>query len=198
MRSAEKEVEFLERKAREEAGLPVEPEEGGMLPPIKLPSFRVMQRILRRTKKEESERKRQELEQKVEGIEAEMKAIQDRLKELSRDVSDEHKENRSRNGMAAEKRPRVKESREMVTEEEEQPDIDLKGAVGPDGEFVEFPEYDGSEEPKPLKKAFTHFCVANRRDVKASLDIEHRKNKVRILCRVFFAGVAFVLNYFQP
>ena len=86
LRSAEKEVSELERKAREESGLPVEAEDGSELPPIQLPSFRVMQRKLRRTKKEESERKKHDLEQKVEGIEAEMKAIQDRLKELSREI----------------------------------------------------------------------------------------------------------------
>ena len=197
MRSAEKEVEHLEQKAREAAGLPVEAENGGRLPPIKLPSFRDMQRTLRRTKKEESAKKKQELEQKVEEIEAEMKAIQDRLKELSRDVTDEHKENRSRNGGAVEKRPPPQESKE-TTSEEKQPDLDeSKGAVGPDGEFVEFPEYDGSEEPRQARKAFAQFCVGNRKDVKASLAPEDRKNKVRDRYGSCFAMIVSLLHSFD-
>ena len=46
MRAAEKEFEQLEEKAREEACLPVEVEEGAELPPIQFNSFRDMQRRL--------------------------------------------------------------------------------------------------------------------------------------------------------
>ena len=58
MRAAVKEVEHLERIAREEAGLPVEAEEGKTLPPIDLSPYRDMQRERRRKKKEESEKER--------------------------------------------------------------------------------------------------------------------------------------------
>jgi len=40
-----------------------------------------------------------------------------------------------------------------------------------------FPEYDGSEEPKEPKKAFTHFCYGTRKEVKESLPTGKRKNK---------------------
>lgn len=55
------------------------------------------------------------------------------------------------------------------------------GAAGPGGEFVEFPEYDGEEEPHENKKAFTLFCKNTRREVKASLDPSERKKKVSLL-----------------
>lgn len=56
---------------------------------------------------------------------------------------------------------------------------DEGGAIGPDGEFVPFPDYDGSEPPRDRKKAFTHFCNGTRREVKKSLDPAMRKNKAR-------------------
>lgn len=65
------------------------------------------------------------------------------------------------------------------------------GAVGPDGEFVLFPEYDGSEPPKDRKKAFTHFCNGTRKEVKKSLDPAARKNKVRFVAVLS----AFVFKY---
>lgn len=55
---------------------------------------------------------------------------------------------------------------------------DEPGAIGPDGEFVKFPEYDGEEEPRENKKAFTMFCNATRKEVKHSLSPTERKNKV--------------------
>ncbi|KAI2496647.1 actin-dependent regulator of chromatin subfamily A [Fragilaria crotonensis] len=53
----------------------------------------------------------------------------------------------------------------------------MTGAPGPGGEFLEFPEYDGEEEPMPIKKAFTLFCGSVRKQVKGSLPPEKRKNK---------------------
>ncbi len=53
------------------------------------------------------------------------------------------------------------------------------GAVGPDGEFIKFPDYDGEEEPRENKKAFTMFCNATRKEVKNSLSPSERKHKVR-------------------
>ncbi len=58
--------------------------------------------------------------------------------------------------------------------------IDDNGAIGPEGDFVEFPEYDGEEEPTENKKAFTLFCKATRREVKNSLSPSSRKNKDRV------------------
>lgn len=51
------------------------------------------------------------------------------------------------------------------------------GAQGPDGAFLEFPEYDGEEEPQPNKKAFTLFCSSVRKQVKGALPPEKRRNK---------------------
>jgi hypothetical protein len=51
------------------------------------------------------------------------------------------------------------------------------GAPGPDG-FLLFPNYDGLEEPRQCKKAFTHFCNKTRKKVKASLDSESRRDRV--------------------
>jgi len=57
---------------------------------------------------------------------------------------------------------------------------DEDGAIGPDGTFVVFPEYDGSEPPRESKKAFTHFCMSTRREVKAALDPSMRKDKQKV------------------
>jgi hypothetical protein len=67
--------------------------------------------------------------------------------------------------------------------EESKADTDQKkaaedGAAGPDGEFVPFPEYDGSVPPRESKRAFTHFCNGTRKAVKKSLDPDLRKDKV--------------------
>eukprot|EP00543_Licmophora_paradoxa_P000059 CAMPEP_0202451678 /NCGR_PEP_ID=MMETSP1360-20130828/10063_1 /ASSEMBLY_ACC=CAM_ASM_000848 /TAXON_ID=515479 /ORGANISM="Licmophora paradoxa, Strain CCMP2313" /LENGTH=392 /DNA_ID=CAMNT_0049070309 /DNA_START=132 /DNA_END=1310 /DNA_ORIENTATION=- len=57
---------------------------------------------------------------------------------------------------------------------------DTKGAMGPDGDFMEFPSYDGREPPKEKKRAFTHFCNKSRKEVKTSLPPEERKNKRKV------------------
>ena len=178
MRAAEKEVEQLEKKAREEAGLPVEVEDGKELPPIELKPFKEMQRQRRLAKKKETETDKKQLEGKVDELESQMKEIQDRLKELSKDIPDEYHESTTiNNGSVSRKRPQ-QEANE-VEEEVPEPEIDeSKGAIGPDGDFVEFPEYDGTEPPKEHKKAFTHFCMQTRKEVKASLDPSERGNKV--------------------
>lgn len=182
MRAAEKEVDHLEKKAREEAGLPVEAEGGAELPPIELISYRDMQRKLRQKKKIETQKEQEQLEQKVEEIEVEMRKIQERLKELSKDVSEEQKENKTRNGIISRKRNH-EEDNKGAAEEEKVATVNVdesRGAMGPDGGFVEFPEYDGIEPLKEAKKAFTHFCVSNRKEVKASLDPADRKNKAMV------------------
>eukprot|EP00980_Cylindrotheca_fusiformis_P004471 scaffold953_cov141-Cylindrotheca_fusiformis.AAC.15 len=180
MRAAEKEVEQLERKAREEAGLPVEAEEGTTLPPIQLPSYKEMQRTLRSRKRQETETEKKNLEQKVEEIEAEIKRTQERLKQMNnKGATDELKENRP--ASPSKKRPRQSDDRLEAENEDDSSRADgTNGAVGPDGDFVEFPEYSGAEAPKDPKKAFTHFCVATRKEVKAALGPTERKNKEKI------------------
>jgi hypothetical protein len=192
MRAAEKEVEFLERKAREDAGLPTEPEtEGEDLPPIELPKFRVMENQRRLNKTSQAGIERKQLEEKVEEIEIQMRQVQDRLKALNEpgnsgsngtrihfDATDEilpsekEKENDSRNasGDAATISDHVEGEDVVIVRED--------GAPGPGGDFIQYPAYDGNEPPLECKKPFTHFCVKTRTDVKASLDPSERKDKV--------------------
>lgn len=54
---------------------------------------------------------------------------------------------------------------------------DEKGAIGPDGTFLPFPDYEGNAEPKLNKKAFTLFCNSIRKEVKSALPPEKRKKK---------------------
>lgn len=183
MRAAVKEVEDLEKKAREAAGLPTVAEEGQELPPIQLPMYKEMKRLERETKRLEMDKERAELEQSVEELETNMKEIQDRLKELSRDiVPEEQKENvvvPVRNGGSpAKKRPRHAE--EPATPAQEEPQEDENSALGPEGDIVPFPEYDGSEPPKEAKKAFTQFCISTRKEVKQSLNPAERKDKEKV------------------
>lgn len=178
MRAAVKEVEDLEKKAREAAGLPTVAEEGKELPPVELPPFKDMKRKERETKRKEMDKERSQLEQSVEELEAQMKELQDRLKELSRDISEDQKENVARNGGShSKKRPR---SAGEHAQEEEEPLEDPNGAIGPDGTIVEFPDYDGSEPPREAKKAFTHFCMSIRKEVKQSLNPVERKDKEKV------------------
>lgn len=194
MKAAEKEVEHLEKKAREDAGLPVEAdEEGGELPPIKLPTFRQLQRQQRVTKQQQTETQKKQLEEKVDEIEDQLRQVESRMKELSEmrqgdavlkspgTTTDDNfrrgKENRSRRGDGEAENPRS-----HVEEAEVHGESMEGGAIGPDGSFVEFPEYDANEAPKEYKKAFTHFCNATRRDVKASLSPSERKDKVSRSC----------------
>jgi len=187
MRAAMKEVEHLEKTAREEAGLPSEAEDGSELPPITLPKFKEIQKQMRSKKRQEREKERQTLEQKVEDLESQIKSIQERLKSLNKEPESQ-KENISRNGDSVKNRQpsngetsSAPASAAAVTTEEEPADFDeTKGAIGPDGEFVEFPEYDGSEPPKEAKKTFALFCGHHRKAVKLSLEPEERKDKQKV------------------
>ena len=76
MRAAVKEVEDLEKKAREAAGLPTVAEEGKELPPIKLLPYKEMKRMEREMKRREMDKERSQLEQSVEELEVKMKEIQ--------------------------------------------------------------------------------------------------------------------------
>lgn len=191
MRAALKEVEHLERKAREDAGLPVEAGEGEQLPPVVLPRFREMNKQMRDKKREEREKERAELQQKVEELESQMKAVQDRLKELSKGPDDQ-KENISRNGDSHKKRrSSVDEDVGRTTPVTETIQFDeSKGALGPDGTVVDFPEYDGSEPPKEPRKAFALFCNGTRKEIKAALQPHERKDKEKVneMLRERFVG----------
>jgi hypothetical protein len=184
MRAAEREVEQLEKKVREESGMPVEAKEGSTLQPIGLPSFKEMQRTIRLRKRQETEEEKKNLEQAVEGIEKEMKEIQERLKDLNKAA--EVKVNNNTNNTDSKKRPRPAGNNVEEKKIEEASKVDeSRGALGPDGDFIEFPEYDGVEAPRDPKKAFTQFCLSHRKQVKASLDPADRKNKVGSKCSIF-------------
>ncbi len=75
---------------------------------------------------------------------------------------------------------RKKKKNDDVVDEEGVGGSNESGAIGPDGTFVEFPDYDGTEEPRECKKAFTLFCTATRKEVKRSLPSEHRKDRDRV------------------
>ena len=190
MKAAEKEVEQLERKAREDAGLPVEPENGEELAPIELPKFRDIQRRRRKEEKEKAVVERKQLQDTVDDLAAQIQAIQKRLKEISEgstiarvspDATDSRmiRESSARPDRKDDDAPETSHENKEDDEDVEEPQ---DGAPGPDGVFVKFPEYDGTDEPLEWKKPFTQFCLRNRKSVKQSLDPEDRKDKVCSLC----------------
>jgi hypothetical protein len=174
MRAAEKEVEQLERIAREFAGLPTDATDGEDLPPIDLPNFHVLQKQRRDAKREKVEKERTILKSKVQELEDQIASVQNRLKALNSMSGDDDETTLEKN------KPRRAPSPECATTEivddVTEPE---KGAPGPNGEYVEFPAFDCSEPPSEPKKAFTHFCNGTRKDVKASMDPSFRKDKVR-------------------
>ena len=195
MRAAEKEVEQLERKAREQAGLPVDPgEDGKPLPPIELPEISVMREQMRVSRKKKVEAERHQLAEKAAELEGQMKEVQDRLKALNESGFDLGSPTRETSEKVIEVPASEKENHRIALSEKEAPEESMgeteqsndKGATGPDGDFVEFPPYDGTEVPKDPKKAFTHFCLHTRREVKASLDPSERKKKVSCWHPVYF------------
>lgn len=91
------------------------------------------------------------------------------------------KETKKHIGVAKEGRleAKGKKKRKTTEDSDEGEEEKVTGAkVG--GEFVEFPDYDGEEEPVENKKAFTLFCKRTRKEVKNSLPSEFRKNKVSL------------------
>jgi HMG-box domain len=169
MKAAEKEVEHLEREVREAAGLPTEATSGEDLTPVELPNFRVMQTQRRNARRLKVAGERKVLEDKVHEIEEQIAQVQRRLKALS-NMSEDLTEDELANGAVFTNVEKENGSPIMDEAHAEQG----PGAVGPGGEFVEFPAYDGSEPPLERKKAFTQFCVRTRKKVKASLDPRER------------------------
>jgi hypothetical protein len=181
MRAAVKEVEDLERKTREAAGLPTVAADGEELSPIELSSYKDMKEKELETKRRDMDKEQSQMEQNVEELETKMKEIQNRLKELSRDIPEDQKENVVRNGGSQiKKRPRSDEERPPPAADPQVSSENPNGATGADGTVVDFPEYDGKEPPKEAKKAFTHFCISNRKEVKQALDPAERKDKEKV------------------
>ena len=185
MRSALKEIEFLEKKYREDAGLLVDEMDAAKLPPIVLPKFQDIQKRVRLEEKEKRENEKKNLEEKVENLEVQMKDIHDRLKQLSRE-QDGQKENVSQNVSSAEQRSSLEEdtiesspptSENAVVAESLD---ETKGATGPCNDFIEFPKYDGSDPPTKARKAFAHFRKKTRKDVENLLGPEYRKHKEKV------------------
>lgn len=171
MRAALKEVEQLEKKFRGDSGLPVESNDGSELPPIVLPKFGEMQKQMRLRKMEMREKEKKVLEQKVDDLESQIMSIQNRLKALSRDPESQKENWRTSSNATASA---------ATKDEAPAPFDEMTGALGPDGDVVAFPEYDGFQQPKEAKKTFALFCNKTRKEVKALLDPEERKDKEKI------------------
>jgi hypothetical protein len=176
MRAAEKEVEAMEKQVIEEAeraGQPLPPGE------IKLPMFKELQSKKRADAEKKFAEERLLLERNLSDIEKQIRQVQKALNDLDgvqpiNKFFPSQSERTRNNNSLDEKNKKRKNSDHEVEEEKE------GGAIGPDGKFVSFPDYDGKEEPQENKKAFTLFCKATRKDVKNSLSSSERKNKVEI------------------
>lgn len=185
MKAAEKEVEQLEREAREATGwVPGSEHEQDILPPIDLPPFRILQKQRFEAQRSKAEKERKALEEKVAEIAAQIRAAESRLKALNDDSMPTMREVSTATESVASRSKADPASVEKVSSPE--PGVanldqsDITGAMGPGGEFIEFPVYDGSEPPNEWKKAFTQYCNSTKKDLKASLPPEDRKNKVRM------------------
>ena len=175
MKFAEKEVEYFEQVTREAAGLPTEAAPGQELPPIELPQFRLLQKKLRTGAKEKHEKVRRELQDKVTDLESQINALQTRLKEVNNGGVVRSAPARSSVASTPRHTP-VNAPSDTAGDEKSS----KAGAVGGDGSFVEFPEYDGTEAPADWKKPFTQFCLQTRREMKATLKPDERRDKKKI------------------
>ena len=148
MKAAEKEVEHYERQARESAGLPVEVADGQELQPVVLPKFRELQSQIQRVERNKVERQREELQGKVNEIEEQITSLQNRLKELTSgpgprvvdpDVKEESDGHEESGNVVKEEEEDSKPAQDRSDQAERRP-----GAVGGEGVFLPFPEYDGT------------------------------------------------------
>lgn len=101
MRAAMRDVEHMERAAREEAGMEADAEDSDgpvELEPVTLPKYSVMATQIRAKAEEEVETERKRLVANVENIETEMEKIQARLRELQRLTSGSDRRERVING----------------------------------------------------------------------------------------------------
>ena len=171
MRAAEKEVEAMEKQMVEDAE-----REGKSMPEgeIKLPMFNELQAKKRVDAERKFAEERKTLEKNLSDIENQILEVERRLNQLDgvqsikpfvqkkADVPKNDENNKKR----------------KISEVESQEEGREGGAIGPEGKFVPFPDYDGTEEPHENKKAFTLFCKNTRKEVKNSLSPSQRKNKV--------------------
>jgi hypothetical protein len=183
MRFAEKEVECMEKQAVEEAE-----KDGRTLPPgeIVLPTFKELQAKKRAEAEKKFLEERALLEKNMSDIDKQILQIQKALRDIDgvqtidsffvkadksekNNCLDESKKSRLEDASKKRKAGDLDNGREGKS----------AGAVGPEGDFVEFPEYDGEEEPHESKRAFTLFCKRTRKEVKNSLSPSERKDKVR-------------------
>lgn len=165
MRAAVKEVEDLEKRASEAEQMEGEDD-------VALLSFKELKKRERERKANELSSEREKLEANVEELEKQISEMQNRLKELSKENHDQRSEKDEAEKVSPKKQP-------LPVEEAEQSDV-AAGAPGPDGEIVAFPDYSGSEPPKEARKAFTHFCVNTRKEVKKGLPEGERKDKEKV------------------
>jgi hypothetical protein len=183
MKAAEKEVEQLEKFAREAAGVKIETDQDvKALPPIEIPPFRVLQKQRHDAQRLKVDRERRELENKIAEIEAQIHAAQERLKAVSDNALNSNREyvTPSEKRISRGKSDAIDNNSSVPTTKSENRDgaTNEDGAIGPGGEFIVFPSYDGSAPPLDWKKAFTQYCNHTKKDLKESLPPEERKNKV--------------------
>lgn len=197
MKAAEKEVEQLEKAAREAAGIVCEPDQDvKTLPVIDIPPFRVLQKQRHEAQRSKAEKERRELENKIAEIESQIRDAQGRLKALNDDTyaANDHatpnEKNISHNkaGPSGSKNLSKRSGRKNDTTSND-------GAVGPNGDFVAFPPYDGTVPPAEWKKPFTQYCNHTKKDLKESLPPDQRKNKVSLTyCGVTLNGIDFFIS----
>ena len=180
MKAAEKEVEQLEKAAREAAGIVCEPDQDvKTLPIVEIPPFHVLQKQRHEAQRSKADKERRELENKIADIEAQIRTAQDRLKALN---DDPHASNDPAPSETTVSRSRAEPShtRNAPKRPVKKPDTgNSEGAQGPNGEFVAFPPYDGIAPPNDWKKPFTQYCNHTKKEIKESLPPHERKNKVR-------------------
>jgi copper chaperone CopZ len=171
MRAAEKEVEAMEKQLIEDAE-----REGRTLPEgeIKLPMFNELQAKKRADAEKKYADERTTLEQNLSDIENQILEVQKALNRLDGVQPIKSFFQKPTDTVKSEEKTKKRRNSEIDDKEEEKEG----GAIGPDGKFAPFPEYDGTEEPHENKKAFTLFCKATRKEVKNSLSASERKNKV--------------------
>ena len=173
----------MEKQVVEEAG-----KEGRSLPSgeIKLPMFKELQAKKRAEAEKKFLEERAELEKNVSDIDKQILEIQKALRDIDgvQTIDSFFRPNTDK----SEKKPIEVDKgkkRKSSGDSDDGGEGKAAGATGPGGEFVEFPDYNGEEEPNENKKAFTLFCKRTRKEVKNSLSPSERKNKVG-LCSAMF------------
>jgi hypothetical protein len=186
MKAAEKEVEQLEKYAREAAGILCEPDQDvKSLPLIEIPPFRVLQKQRHEAQQTKANKERYELENKISEIEAQIRDAQSRLKALNDDTYVSNDRTTSNEKSVLHKKAEPLGSKNSLKRSGKKSDSNNDdGAVGPGGDFVAFPFYDGTAPPVEWKKPFTQYCNHTRKELKESLPPDQRKNKVSLMVHV--------------